>query len=53
MKGAETFGASGFDDRDESDLSESNNALYKKHLENYYKDNQESMESSSHTLSRT
>ena len=33
MKGNQTFGtASGFDDRDESDISESNNELYQKHL---------------------
>ena len=31
MKGGQTFGT-GFDDRDESELSESNNELYQKHL---------------------
>lgn len=41
MKGNQTFGESGFDDRDESELSESNNELYEKHLKNYYDNNDE------------
>lgn len=54
MKGNQTFGTSGFDDRDESELSESNNELYQKHLKNYYENNEESqLSGSSSDLSRT
>lgn len=47
MKANQTFGTSGFDDRDESELSESNNELYQKHLKNYYENNNESQASES------